>query len=269
MAGEGSSTGVAALGVGPTLSGRGTATKAKFLPLETKNTEIGWGIVHLYREGHETPSLDRIPASSGEEGEAEGSAGRPAGTDDDCTTLCIPAVPSYLSPADFLGFVGEKWRDDILHYRMVMTETMNRYLVLMKFREGPRAKEWKKEFDGRNFNSMEVSYSYLYVLHALGWLAKSIAGTGLSRCLRQVDHLRGTHPANRVLPGPQSRSLHADIFHGCVSVDQPQAIPSPYAESDGAADMSGMLGENGRYDRPYDDPVPTRLPLPMSTELEG
>jgi BRCA1-associated protein len=150
---ESSSSSAAAHGVGPTFGGVGTATKAKYVPLETKNTDVGWGVVHFYREGDETPSLNVVQAESSLE--SEGPDG------DDCSTLCIPAVPSYLSPADFLGFVGEKWRDDVSHYRMVMTARMNRYLVLMKFRDGRRAKEWRKEFDGRVFNSMEVGIAFI------------------------------------------------------------------------------------------------------------
>jgi len=71
--------------------------------------------------------------------------------------LCVPAVPSYMSPSDFLGFVGEKWRGDVSHYRMVMTSRMSRYMVLMKFRDAKRARQFRKEFDGRPFDSVEVS----------------------------------------------------------------------------------------------------------------
>jgi BRCA1-associated protein len=145
--GQGSSS--AALGVGPTFGGAGAATKAQFMPLDTKHTDIGWGIVHFYREGEEIPSADPEAAEEGAEEDLKG---------EDCTTLCIPAVPSYLTPADFLGFVGEKWRDDVMHYRMVMTSRLNRYLVLMKFRDGKRARQWRKDFDGKVFNSMEVCF---------------------------------------------------------------------------------------------------------------
>lgn len=148
MAGEPSRSGPAAApSLGPTFGGAGTATKAKYLPLETKNTEVGWGVVHFYREAEESPGLNIVETQDGEE-EAKG---------DDCSTLCIPAVPAYMSPGDFLGFVGGKWRDDISHCRMVMTSKMNRYLVLLKFREGKRASAWRQEFDGKVFNAMEVS----------------------------------------------------------------------------------------------------------------
>ncbi|RFN44300.1 ring-10 protein [Fusarium flagelliforme] len=140
------STPSAAPSLGPTFGGAGTATKADFLPLETKNTELGWGVVHFYRDGDETPSL--VESGGPENGIGDSR-------DNDCTTLCIPAVPAYMSPGDLMGFVGEKWRSGISHCRMVMTSRMNRYLVLLKFRDNFRAKQWRQEFDGKVFNTME------------------------------------------------------------------------------------------------------------------
>lgn len=158
MAGETTRSGPsAAPSLGPTFGGAGTATKAEFLPLETKNTELGWGVVHFYREEDETSGL--IEANH-QETEASGSK------DTDCTTLCIPAVPAYMSPGDLMGFVGEKWRGDISHCRMVMTSRMNRYLVLLKFRDNFRAKQWRREFDGKVFNTVEVSDQSIQFLYA-------------------------------------------------------------------------------------------------------
>lgn len=150
-----------AASLGPNLGGPGQATKGRYIPLETKNTEIGWGIVHLYRESDESytfggPSSRKVEGPGGEDGDNAGEGGA-AAAEDGCTILCIPSVPSYLSPSDFLGFVGEKWRGDVSHYRMVMTSRMNQYMVLMKFRDSFRASQWRKEFDGKVFNSMEVS----------------------------------------------------------------------------------------------------------------
>ena len=50
------------------MSSAGKATKARYVPFKTKNTELGWGIVHLYREGEESPELG---ASAGHLDEAE------------------------------------------------------------------------------------------------------------------------------------------------------------------------------------------------------
>ena len=155
-----------AASLGPNLGGAGQATKAQYVPLETKNTEAGWGIVHLYREGEEPDvpgsSAELLTETETEKGGTSASASTSAGTatnEDDGAILCIPAVPSYLSPSDFLGFIGEKWRGDVSHYRMVMTSRMNRYMVLMKFKDKWRAMDWRQEFDGKVFNSMVVRSS--------------------------------------------------------------------------------------------------------------
>lgn len=144
------------INAGLTAGGIGRVTKARYESIGEKNTEVGWGIVHLYRDGEETPGLGMGMEvySAGEEGQkGENECG------EDCTTLCIPAVPSYFTPRDFLGFVGEKTREMVSHFRMVVTERTNRYLVLMKFRDGGYARKWKAEWDGKVFNSMEVSHS--------------------------------------------------------------------------------------------------------------
>lgn len=150
MAGEGSKAAAAAgpsaaPTLGPSFSGAGTATKAEFIEFEGKHTEVGWGIVHFYKEGEETPGLCNEDVEEEQAGDMQ-----------DCTTLCIPAVPAYMSPSDFLGFLGEQWQGDISHCRMVMTSRMSRYLVLLKFRDGKRAKQWRREYDGKIFNSMGV-----------------------------------------------------------------------------------------------------------------
>lgn len=137
--------------LGPSFGGAGTATKAEVLPRETKNTELGWGVVRFYRDGQESPSLDA--PQPGEDGtECKDTPAAEA-----CSTLCIPAVPAYMTPGDLMGFLGDRWMGDISHCRMVMTSKMNRYLILLKFRDGDRAKQWRREFDGKVFNSMEVS----------------------------------------------------------------------------------------------------------------
>ena len=148
--------------------GGGRVERARYEGLEGKNTEVGWGIVHFYRDGEESEGLRLGQGGSREDVEfdavnngtqGEGTAGNREGEDQDCTVLCIPAVPSYLTPSDFLGFVGEKTREQVSHFRMVMTGRMNRYLVLMKFRDGGAAKLWRSEWDGKVFNSMEVNSS--------------------------------------------------------------------------------------------------------------
>lgn len=175
-----------ATSLGPSLGGMGQATKGKFLPLPLGGgrTEVGWGVVHLYREDGKAsaaPSGGLVDdASGGGDGSAE---------EGDGTVLCIPAVPNYLTPGDFLGWVGEKWMGDVSHYRMVMTSRWSRYMVLMKFRDSGHAREWQREFNGKLFNQMEVRvgrpWGYVWsVLLTLGEPVRSLPCR-----LYQVDYV--------------------------------------------------------------------------------
>lgn len=152
MASAATSASTSASIVGPNTPLAGRATKARFVPLPSKNTNAGWGVVHLYREEHESSELAQLSLHGADSVHPERDLDS---SEDGCTTLCIPAVPSYLSPSDFLGFIGDKWRDQVSHYRMVMTGRMNRYLVLLKFRDSKRAQQFRNHFDGRVFTDIE------------------------------------------------------------------------------------------------------------------
>lgn len=141
-----------AASLGPNLGGMGQNTKGRYIPaVNTKNTEAGWGIVHLYREADEFSALNSPPPIPPPPGLQDSGVG------EEGTVLCIPAVPSYMSPSDFLGFIGEPWRGSVSHYRMVSTSRMNRYMVLMKFKDKKTATEWRNEFDGRPFDTLAES----------------------------------------------------------------------------------------------------------------
>ncbi|MCJ1476599.1 hypothetical protein MMC13_005265 [Lambiella insularis] len=139
----------------------GLATKGRYEPTNLEQQDLGWGVVRLYRDADETPGLydstttPKRLKNGGGLSRHGGFGGSPTVRDEDCTTLCILAVPSYLTPSDFLGFVGERTREEVSHFRMIRTERVNRYMVLMKFRSGKKARDWRKEWDGKVFNSTE------------------------------------------------------------------------------------------------------------------
>ena len=139
----------------------GLATKGRYKSLNSQQEDLGWGVVRLYRDNEETPGLydDPGPQKSSKHGRQSTRKGQDVEVpfrDEDCTTLCILAVPSYLTPSDFLGFVGEKTRNEVSHFRMIRTERGNRYMVLMKFRNGRKAREWRRGWNGKPFDGMEV-----------------------------------------------------------------------------------------------------------------
>lgn len=182
-----------ATGIGTDILG-GLRTRGKYVPLDQQTADSVWGIVHLYRDSQETSYLaeedypsylkgsaaarqphDELGGSSAPRQDLRGAEDRSLvtlqhqhqqGEEEDCTTLCILAVPSYMSPSDFLGFVGEATMDDVSHFRMIRTARANRYMVLMKFRSGRKAREWQKDWNGKVFNSMEVSW---LVVLLVGW----------------------------------------------------------------------------------------------------
>lgn len=204
----------------PAAGAGGLATKGKFIPSSPKDTEVGWGIVHLYRDGQETPGLydDGVAAGFSEE---------------DCTTLCILAVPSYMTPSDLLGFVGEQTREHVSHFRLIRTARANKYMVLMKFREAKKAREWRKEWNGKAFNSMEVCLvvSYKGNLVTYPSCSQNIAMLSLSNPLLS-NPMRPTatpHPipiSRTILLLPQPRN--SPLLHyqrPRMSPHQPKLIP--------------------------------------------
>jgi BRCA1-associated protein len=176
-------------------SANGLQTKGRYEPLDRQVTDSVWGIVHLYRDADETPGLygDSLlsqpsnPWYSRAVTDSKGTT-HPAAADQDCTTLCILAVPSYLAPSDFLGFVGEETREQVSHFRMIRTARANRYMVLIKFRDGKVARKWQKTWNGKVFNSMEVQLP----LHAFPFLrhTNKVAAGDVPCRIRQVgrDH---------------------------------------------------------------------------------
>lgn len=146
------------------LAAGAAASKARFVPLQTRTTEFGYGVVHLYRDTDETPGLHDPPPDPKHQQQQQLSQGEGGGDEGEghegaLTTVAILAVPSYMTPSDFMGFVGEGTRDAVSHLRMVRTGKANRYMVLMKFRNKSGAKQFVVDFNGKTFNSMEVRRS--------------------------------------------------------------------------------------------------------------
>jgi BRCA1-associated protein len=97
---------------------RGELPRARYESLEGRNTELGFGIVHLSRGGEETSGLDNgvdiYPAEKAiptESPVVEKVRTMVKEVEEKIAPHCyIPAMPSYLTPSDFLGFVGEDER---------------------------------------------------------------------------------------------------------------------------------------------------------------
>lgn len=136
-------------------SSGGLQTKGIYLPSKAQTTDVGWGVVHLYRDAQETAALD--PDSYASKHSAVDNHG-PDFNIEDCTTLAILTVPSWMMPSDLLGFVGDQTREDVSHFRLIRSGRANKYMVLMKFRSAKKAREWQKQWNGKLFSAMEVLF---------------------------------------------------------------------------------------------------------------
>lgn len=162
----------------PKSSNSGLHTKAIYLPSDPKTTDVGWGVVHLYRDAEETNVLeDQTKARKSLEHSTR--AGEEDGFDPgECTTLCILAVPSWMMPSDLLGFVGDQTREDVSHFRLIRTGRANKYMVLMKFRSAKKAKDWQKAYNGRLFSAAEPENCHVVFIKSVEFLGPDEADVG-------------------------------------------------------------------------------------------
>lgn len=149
----------------------GLHTKATYIPSDPKTTEVGWGVVHLYRDTEEASTrhtgLEKLGSTESFDL-------------DDCSTLCMLAVPSWMMPADLLGFVGEQAREDVSHFRLIRTERTNKYMVLMKFRSAKKAREWQKANNGRLFSTVEPENCHVVFVKSVEFVSSEDSEPGQS-----------------------------------------------------------------------------------------
>lgn len=204
-------------GIGTSFAG--AQTKAAFTTTE-ESIAGERGIVHLYRDAEETQGLyrktDRIPSSELWTGSAQAKLRPPtnrgiaAVKDEDCAILAILAVPSYLTPRDFLAFVGEHTRNAVSHFRMIRTKRLNRYMVLMKFKDGRYARQWQSDWNGKLFNNMEPETCHVVFVKSVEVLQN-----------QDLKRPRGVSGANR------DDNAAGAARSGVGSTNKPIAPPTP------------------------------------------
>lgn len=169
-------SGVASGGAKPSASG--LHTKAVYVPSDPKTTELGWGVVHLYRDTEESPVLEAEAAAAAVSKKGTAAAAGAKGEEFDpeaCTTLAVLAVPSWMMPSDLLGFVGDQAREDVSHFRLIRTGRTNKYMVLMKFRSAKKAREWQRMWNGRLFSAAEPENCHVVFIKSVEFLTPSSA----------------------------------------------------------------------------------------------
>lgn len=103
---------------------------------------IGDGVIRLYRDFDDDLNVDADSIHKDD-------------SSVDNTMLSIIALPTYFTATDLLGFIGDHNMEHISHIRLLRTEKLNRFLVLLKFHEAIKAAEFQYHYDGKPFNSME------------------------------------------------------------------------------------------------------------------
>ena len=171
----------------------GLHTKAVYIPSDPKTTEMGWGVVHLYRDNEESPTLSNDAAAVA--GNKRAGSKTEDFDPDECTTLAILAVPSWMMPSDLLGFVGDQAREDVSHFRLIRTGRTNKYMVLMKFRSAKRAREWQKTYNGRLFSAAEPENCHVVFIKSVEFLTPSSSSDG--RADEHGEVREGRFPQNQ------------------------------------------------------------------------
>jgi len=143
----------------------GLRTTALYLPSDPKTTDVGYGVVRLYRDTEEIEHGEAAVRKSFD-GTQQG-----AFDPEDCTTLCILAVPSWMMPSDLLGFVGDQAREEVSHFRLIRTGRANKYMVLMKFRRAMKAREWQKAYNGRLFSAAEPENCHVVFIKSVEFVS--------------------------------------------------------------------------------------------------
>lgn len=119
------------------------------------STGLPEGIIRIFRE---RPTNDvRLGQPSSSSSTSAGPSSVTTSTEPECTIVAVLAVPPWMTPSDFLAFVSPAV-ESIKHLRLIRDVSPNRTMVIIQFREEESAVEFFDAFNGKQFNSIEVSY---------------------------------------------------------------------------------------------------------------
>ncbi|KAI0343098.1 zf-UBP-domain-containing protein [Trametopsis cervina] len=170
---------------------RGGPATASFTTTRTKSgtTNLPEGIVHIYRQVNRSVERDGAPSYSSVTASSSSGAAPPAAaaqqpdgrTSSDGVLMGVLAVPSWMTPSDFLAFIAPA-AEGIAHLRMVRDMSPNRSIVIIQFRDGAEAAEFAEAYNGKQFNSMESE-----ICHVVRILSVEIdANDNVSQALARI-----------------------------------------------------------------------------------
>ncbi|KAF9462930.1 hypothetical protein BDZ94DRAFT_1282774 [Collybia nuda] len=125
--------------------GRGPM-EATFVPntrRKSGSTNLPEGVVHVFRDSASKPSQEELVSNVPSMDESL-----------DGVMLGVLAVPSWMTPSDFLAFVAPAI-ESIAQLRIIRDSAPNRSIVIIKFYNPTDAAEFSEAYNGKPFNSME------------------------------------------------------------------------------------------------------------------
>ncbi|KAF8495583.1 hypothetical protein JB92DRAFT_2992620 [Gautieria morchelliformis] len=149
-------------------SGTATAHFVQKASLQTGSTQLPEGTVHIFRD---------TTCSAAEAGV---SSAAPAEAAYDGTTLAVLAVPSHMTPSDFLTFVAPA-AESMAHLRMIRDSSPNRSVVVIKFHTIEEARDFAQEYNGRPFNAMEPEICHVVSVLSVEIEANDATSLAISR----------------------------------------------------------------------------------------
>ncbi|KAF9976153.1 hypothetical protein BGZ73_009067 [Actinomortierella ambigua] len=210
------------------------------------------GILRLFRDAHEitTGKIERVTSTTTSTMTTT-STKAPIGSEDttgtsviypdENTSVCVLAVPSYMSPGDFLNFVGPV-RQDASHFRII------RFMVLIKFRSPESTAAFYKRYNGRPFSSLEPEICHVVYLKSIEIRAGGVPPYAFP-FLHEDPFLKGG-------PSPTQQHLLKSPINSSSSNSLQGSAPSPSilsAPTTGQQETGSAEGEK----READDQDPT------------
>lgn len=134
------------------------ATNKKKKRLEERTVQLGYGVLHIYRDLEPVGEQD-LPDTKIARDESLNISS------DEDTLLCVLAVPSYMTYKDFTNFLGPI-NSNITNYRFLRDYSPNKYAVLLKFKNRQSAFACYHKFNGRRFNMTEPEISHVVYIRS-------------------------------------------------------------------------------------------------------
>ncbi|KAI9511598.1 hypothetical protein F5148DRAFT_1274209 [Russula earlei] len=155
---------------------------ATFVPqshTKSGSTNLPNGVVHVFRD------VERQKLAETNEGTSESTtpdASRVVleNAETDGYMVGVLAVPSWMTPSDFLAFVAPA-EGGMAHLRMIRDTAPNRSIALIKFRNADSAFEFAEAYNGKAFNSMNKETCHVVHITSVSIDADDSVSLALSR----------------------------------------------------------------------------------------